>query len=187
MRTGDRRVFNRKSGNQKSGGILFGLLLSALVVVCLVVAGGVFIARNVHVEETSRHGRDYVSIDTPAGHLSVRAHDNPEVAAAGVPIYPGARTNGDKGGGAVFQWDSSSGKSNGGFAVAASEMITPDPASEVVSYYRSRLPNWLIVNERNGSVRLEFHDGRYKRIIGIHERHDGTHIGVASIGEPASN
>jgi hypothetical protein len=36
-------------------------------------------------------------------------------------------------------------------------------------------------------VRMELREGGYKRIVAIRERHDGTHIGVASIGEPASN
>jgi hypothetical protein len=56
-----------------------------------------------------------------------------------------------------------------------------------VDYYRAQLPNWIIVNERGGGVQLELRDGGYKRIVAIHERHDGTHIGVASVGEPAAN
>jgi hypothetical protein len=56
-----------------------------------------------------------------------------------------------------------------------------------VDYYRNQLPNWVVVKERHGAVRMELREGGYKRIIGIHERYDGTHIGVASIGEPASN
>lgn len=57
----------------------------------------------------------------------------------------------------------------------------------MLDYYRTQLPNWMIINERAGAVRLELREGGYKRIIGIRERHDGTHIGVASVGEPASN
>ena len=66
-------------------------------------------------------------------------------------------------------------------------MVTSDPVDKVVDYYRAQLPNWIIVNERLGGVRLELRDGGYKRIIAIHERHDGTHIGVASVGERAAN
>jgi hypothetical protein len=93
----------------------------------------------------------------------------------------------DSGGGAVFQWDSNDGAHNGGFAVSGSEMMTSDRLGKVVDYYRTQLPNWIIVNDREGGVHFEFHEGGYKHIIGIRERYDGTHIGVASIGEPASN
>jgi hypothetical protein len=66
-------------------------------------------------------------------------------------------------------------------------MVTSDSLDKVVDYYRNQLPNWVVVKERHGAVRMELREGGYKRIIGIHERYDGTHIGVASIGEPASN
>jgi hypothetical protein len=175
-----------KGRNSRRGGILFGLLMSGLLIVCLMIAGGMFIARNIRVETATRIGGDYVSIDTPAGHFSVRAHDKSVSPAEDVPIYPGARRTKDNGG-AEFEWESSNGKRDGGFSVSATEMITPDPAGEVVNYYRNQLPNWVIVNERDGAVRLELRKGGYKRIIAIHERNDGTHIGVASVGEPASN
>lgn len=169
------------------GGILFGLLLSGLVVVCLMIAGGVFLARNIRVQTTARNGGDDVTIDTPVGHLSVRAHEKAGTAAEGVPLYPGARSARKSGGDAVVEWTSNSGKNDTGFSLTASEMVTSDPVDKVVGYYRGQLPNWIIVNERLGGVRLELRDGGYKRIIAIHERHDGTHIGVASVGEPAAN
>jgi hypothetical protein len=127
--------------DSRRGGILFGFLVSGLVVVCLLIACGVFLARNIRVQTVSRNGGDDVSIDTPGGQLSIRAHEKAGSVVTGVPIYPGARNERNSGGDA----------------------------------------------ERDGAVRMELRDGGYKRIIGIHERHDGTHIGVASVGEPAAN
>jgi hypothetical protein len=177
----------RSRCGSRRGGVLAGLLLSALIIVCLMVAAGVFVARNIRVQTTARNGGEDVSIETPAGHLSVRAHEKAGTAASEVPLYPGARTAKDSGGDAVVEWSSDTGQSDHGFSVSASEMITSDPLEKVVDYYRAQLPNWVIVNERDGAIRLELREGGYKRIVGIHRRHDGTHIGVASVGEPASN
>lgn len=161
--------------------------MSALVIGCLVIAGGLYLARNVRVETAARNGGNYVSIDTPAGQLSIHAHDKPGSAATGVPLYPGAHSTRDSGGDAVVEWNSNNGKNDSGFSLTASEMVTSDSLDKVLDYYRNQLPNWVIVNERGGAVRLELREGGYKRIIAIRERHDGTHIGVASVGEPASN
>jgi hypothetical protein len=176
-----------RSCGSSRGGVLFGLLVSAAVVVCMVIAGALFLARNIRVETATRNGGDYVSIDTPAGHLSVHAHEKAGWAATDVPLYPGARNAKDSGGDAVVEWDSKNGRNDGGFSVSASEMVTGDPLDKVLDYYRGQLPNWVIVNEKDGAVRLELREGGYKRFIVIHEKHDGTHIGVASVGEPASN
>jgi hypothetical protein len=176
-----------RSCGSRRGGILGGLLLSGLVLVCLVIAGSIFLARNIRVQTTARNGGDDVTIDTPVGHLSVRAHEKTGTAASDVPFYPGARSPRKSGGDAVVEWTSNNGHSDSGFSLTASEMVTSDPVDKVVDYYRAQLPNWIIVHERGGGVQLELRDGGYKRIIAIHERHDGTHIGVASVGEPAAN
>jgi hypothetical protein len=181
MRSCDSRLCSRR------GGILFGFLVSGLVVVCLLIAGGVFVARNIRIQTVSRNGGDDVSIDTPGGQLSIRAHEKAGSAVTGVPFYPGARNARDSGGDAVIQWNSNNGEHDGGFAVTASEMVTSDPVDKVVDYYRAQLPSWIVVDERHGAVRMELRDGGYKRIIAIHEQYDGTHIGVASVGEPAAN
>jgi hypothetical protein len=165
-----------RSCGSRRGGVLFGLLISALVMVCLVIAAGLFVARNVRVQTATRNGGDFVSIDTPAGHLTVRAHEKAGAAASDVPIYPGARNSRDSGGDAVVEWNSNNGRSDNGFSVSASDMVTSDSLDKVLDY-----------NERGGAVRLELREGGYKRIIAIRERRDGTHIGVASVGEPASN
>jgi hypothetical protein len=158
-----------------------------MVIVCLMIAGGLFVARNVRVQTAARNGGDYVSIDTPAGNLSIHAHEKFGSAATDVPFYPGARQARDSGGDAVIQWNSNNGRHDTGFSLTASEMVTSDSLDTVLDYYRAQLPNWVIVNERHGAVRMELREGGYKRIIAIHERYDGTHIGVASVGEPASN
>jgi len=172
---------------REHGGILSGLLITALGIVCLAIMCGMYIARNVHVTTSSNHfGGDNVSIDTPAGRFSIHAHDQPGGIPSDIPIYPGAYVRHDSGGGAEFQWNSNDGKDHG-FSVSATEMFTPDSASKVLAFYRAQLPNWIVVNEHDGKTRFEFHEGGYKRIIGIHGKFDGTHIGVASVGEPASN
>jgi hypothetical protein len=171
----------------RRGGIIAGLLLSGLVIVCLMIAGGIFLARNIRVQTTARNGGDDVTIDTPVGHLSVRAHEKAGTAATDVPLYPGAWSPRKSGGDAVVEWTSNNGHGDGGFSVTASEMVTSDPVDKVVDYYRAQLPNWVVVKEIGGAVRLELREGGYKRFIAIHERHDGTHIGVASVGEPAAN
>ncbi len=173
--------------NPRRGGILSALLLTGLVIVCLAVAGGLYFARNVRVVTTDRSGGSDVSIDTPAGHLTVRTHDKGGAEVAGIPVYPGARAVRNSGGGAVVEWTSNSGRLDKGVAVSASETVTDDPVDKVADYYRAQLPNWMVVNKRDGAVELELREGGYKRIVGIHAEHDGTHIGVASAGEPASN
>jgi len=170
------------------GGVVFGLLLSAFAMMCLLVIGGIYLASNIRVQTAHRAGGADVSIDTPAGHLTVRAHEKAGSAAVGVPLYPGARTTDrSNGGDAVVEWSSGNGKNDRGFAVSASEMVTDDPLDKVVDFYKTQLPDWVVIHEKTGATRIELAEGGYKRIIGIRERHDGTHIGVASIGEPASN
>jgi hypothetical protein len=170
----------------RRGGILFGLLLAALGTVCLLMFIGMYIAHNVKVETTSRRGGSDVSIDTPVGHLDVRARDHLDPAALGVPVYPGSHRAKDSGG-ATVEWIPNDGHDSGGVSVAGAELITSDSAGKVVDYYRSQLPNWMIVRERDGEIRLELEKGGYKRIVAIHEKGDGTHIGVARVGEPAAN
>jgi hypothetical protein len=175
-----------RTSDLRRGGIVGGLLLTVLAIAVLAILAVSYIARNVRINTISRNGRDDVSIETPGGKISVRAHENLDPAAFGVPVYPGAR-RAKNGGGAVFEWTSSDGKTDKGLSVAGADLITDDPASKVVGYYRNQLPNLLVVTERDGATRLEYNDGGLKRIIVVHEKDDGTHIGVASVGEPASN
>ncbi|MDP9170611.1 MAG: hypothetical protein M3N54_08345, partial [Acidobacteriota bacterium] len=173
--------------NSRRGGILSGLLLTALGIVVLIVVAGVFVARNVRVMTSHRGSGDDVSIDIPGGHVNVRArHGGMNAASLGIPSYPGATQQHD-GGGAAFEWISNDGKEDKGIAVSGAELFTTDSAAQVLRYYRTQLPGWIVVTERDGSTRFEMAKNGYKRIVGIREKRDGTHIGVATIGEPASN
>jgi hypothetical protein len=176
----------RRACGARRGGVLAGLLISGAVILCIVVASGMFVARSVKVHSAENGDGQDVSIDTPVGHLSVRAHDKAGWASD-VPIYPGARQAKDNGGNATVEWTTDTGKGDKGFSVEAAEMITPDSAAKVLDFYRTQLPAWVIAHEDDGAVRLQLTDGGYKRIVSIHRKHDGTHIGVASVGKPASN
>jgi hypothetical protein len=170
----------------RRGGIIGGLLFTGFAVILLIMVGGLYIVRNVRVETMHRHGGDDVSIETPGGHFSIRAHEDLDPQAVGVPIYPGAKRLRDSGV-ATFQWTSADGKEEKGMAVAGASLFTEDPSYKVLDYYRKQLPNWMIVTDRDGSTRFELKNGGFKRLIAIQGKDGGTHIGVASIGEPASN
>lgn len=79
------------------GGILSGLLFTFVALIALAVIGGFYVVRNVRVETTHRRGGDDVSIDTPGGRFQIRAHEDIDPLAAGVPIYPGATRTKDSG------------------------------------------------------------------------------------------
>lgn len=170
----------------RRGGIITGMLAAVAVLVCAALALALYIVHNVRIEGAKGLHGENVSIETPAGTFSVRAHEKISPDLAGIPAYPGARHT-KKSGGAVLEWTSRDGGEQKGMTVAGSEMITPDPASKVVDYYREQLPDWVVVQQRDGTTRIELSEHGYKRIIAIKERWDGTHIGVASIGEPVAN
>jgi hypothetical protein len=159
----------------RRGGVLFGLSLAGFLLLCVFAAAGLYAVRHVTVHNG-------VSIDTPAGRIDIHPHDKFDASITGVPAYPGAKS---RNGGAVVEWSSSDGSEDKGLAVA--ETVTPDPVDKVVEYYRSRLPDWNVERERGGGIKMEMDEGGTKRVIGIERKSDGTHIGVATVGEPASN
>jgi hypothetical protein len=69
----------------------------------------------------------------------------------------------------------------------AGEYRTQDSAREVLNFYRRQLPSLIVIKERDRGTDLEDRKGGIRRIISIHEKHDGTHIGVATIGGRESN
>jgi hypothetical protein len=176
-----------KTTDPRRGGILSGLLLIGAGLTCLVVVSAIYLAHNIRVDARSGAGGENVSMDIPGGHLSVRAHDGLDPEALGVPVYPGAKRSRDHSGGAVFEWNPADGGENKGLSVAGGETVTSDSASKVLDYYRRELPAWKIVEERDGGTRLELDKGGYKRFIAIEEKSDGTHIGIASVGEATAN
>lgn len=175
----------RNPGSRR-GGILAGLMLTGICLLCLATIGALYLARNVRIQTATHNGRDAVSVDTPVGHLSVLAHERTGAAFAEVPGYPGAHAE-ESGGDAVVQWTSKDGARARDFGFSASSAVTSDPPDKVVDYYRTQLPGWVLITEKDGTVRLELSKGGYKRFVAIHADDDGTHIAVASAGEPASN
>ena len=167
----------------------FGLyaVLTVLTLVALGILAVSYVANNVKVVTAHRSSGDDVAIETPAGRINIRAHRNLDPATLGVPIYPDAKRSKD-GGGASFEWTSSDGTHDKAMAVAGGEYVTSDSAEKVWAWYREHLPNWVVVTDRHDEKpHFEMNEGGYKRFIAIREKGDGTHIGVATVGEPASN
>jgi hypothetical protein len=170
----------------RESGVIFRFLLFCVVIVFLAGLAGVRLMRNVHFRTASRSGGDDVALETPAGSFRVRAHERLDPAAIGLPVYPGARRT-DSSGGAEFEWVSADGRDEKGMSVAGASFITTDPPSKVIAFYRGQLSNLVLIHERGRKVRLEYTEHGLRRIIAIHQKNDGTHIGVAAIGPPASN
>jgi len=168
------------------GGVIFRFLLFCVLLIFLASLAGVRVMRNIHFRKVSHNGGDDVALDTPAGSFRIRAHEKMDPAAVGVPIYPGARRT-DSSGGAEFEWISADGRDEKGMSVSGASFITTDPASKVIEFYRGQLSNLVVIREHGRRTRLEYTKHGLKRIIAIHEENDGTHIGVAAVGPPASN
>jgi hypothetical protein len=166
--------------------VIFRFLLFCVLLIFLASLAGVRVMRNFHFRTGPHNGGKDVAFETPAGSFRVRAHETLNLAAIGVPVYPGARRT-DSSGGAEFEWVSADGRDEKGMSVAGASFITTDPLTQVLEFYRGQFSNAIVVRERGGKVRLEYTEHGLKRIIAIHEKNDGTHIGVAAVGPPASN
>jgi hypothetical protein len=57
----------------------------------------------------------------------------------------------------------------------------------VTEFYRHQLPHWIVSEKRHGGLQMEYSEDGYKRFVAIRERDGRTRIGLASMGEPASN
>lgn len=170
----------------RRGGVIFRFLLFCVLLIFLASLAGVRLLHNFHLRKVSHNGGDDVAFETPAGSFRVRAHEALDPAAIGLPVYPGARRM-DKSGGAEFEWVSADGREEKGMSVAGASFLTSDPPSKVIEFYRSQFSNLVIIKERGENVRLEYSEHGLKHIIAIHEKNDGTHIGLAAVGPPASN
>ena len=177
---------NMRTSASRRGGIVWGLLITAAGLLCLAVVVGLAIARNIRVRTDTTRGGDHVLIETPAGNFNLQAHTAGK-DLVDIPSYPGARHKDHSGGGAVFKWTSNDGREDKGLTVAGEEMITSDSVDDVVKFYRTQLPAWVLSHDRDGATHLKLEKGGQKRFVAISAQSDGTHIGVASIGEPASN
>jgi hypothetical protein len=163
------------------------LVITPLAMVALALLAVVYIRQNVRVAAVHRERGEDVSIELPGGRVNIRARRNLDPESMGVPIYPGAR-RGKDGGGATFEWSPDDGKADRMFGVSGAEYVTPDSETAVREWYQGQLPGWTLIRNGDGRrARFEIIRGSYKRFISIQPKSDGTHIGVASVGEPASN
>ncbi len=171
-------------GNYRRGGAVASVLLLVLILAVLgivvVVSTGVYVAENLRVTETDTH---VTRVETPFGSIRVRENGRLDPERMGVPVYPGAVREHDSHVLASFHFDF--GHHHGAFAVAAAGYRTSDSAERVASFYRDRLPHWLISQKDDGRVELSFTRGGYRRFVAIHEDGGETHIALASVGEPA--
>src|SRR5271168_4292989 len=101
----------------------FYSLLTILTMVALVILAINYVSNNFRVTKVDRANGADVSIQTPVGQIKIRGHENVDLAALGVPVYPGAKHSKD-GGSASFEWTSSDGKHDKAMAVAGGEYVT---------------------------------------------------------------
>jgi len=178
-----------KRNHSQTGGVLAGVLVAVLILAALAVVGvfmaGMYFAENIHVEKTRGAHGETVKVDTPIGSMRVKAHQRLDPKLIGVPVYPGAIREDEHGGGASFEFDSDS--THRAFAVMAAEYSIDDSVDKVKEFYHRELPHWIFSKSRHGHLQMEYTEDGYKRIIAIHEEDGRTRIGLASVGEPASN
>lgn len=178
-----------KRNHSQTGGVLAGVLVAVLILAALAVLGvfmaGIYFAENIHVEKSKGAHGETVKIDTPIGSMRVKAHEKLDPKLIGVPVYPGAIREDEHGGGASFEFDSDS--THKEFTVMGAEYSTDDSIDKVKEFYHRELPHWMISKSRHGNLQMEFTEDGYKRIVSIHEQDGKTRIGLASVGEPASN
>lgn len=173
----------------QQGGILAGVLAAVLILAALAVAGvfvaGMYFADNIHVEKTRGANGDTVRVETPIGSMRVQEHKRLDPKLIGVPVYPGAVRDDADGKAATVEFNFDSGHKE--FTVVAAEYSTGDPVEKVTEFYHRELPHWIISEKHDGGFRMEYSEDGYKRIVAITTKHGRTHIGLASVGDPAAN
>ena len=178
------------SKRNRRGGALAWVLIMLAAVMALAVAAAVgvgwFVASNVHVTKA----RGNTVVDTPFGSMRLRERARFDPEQFGVPVYPGAVGDNDSRKLASFEFDL--GEEHREFSVLAAHYSTADPPGRVAEFYRERLPKWTVIEKsatpwRRAECRFEFRGNGLRRIVVIRGHGGVTHIGLASIGEPASN
>lgn len=173
--------------SSRRGGVLSVVMISVLAVIVVVAAGlvyaGFYLAHNVKVTKTDRHG-EQTTVETPFGTVRVRERTRLDPKQIGIPVYPGAVRR-DENKLASFELDA--GDLHKSLSVAAAEFTTPDPVEKVCDFYRQELRDWVGREKHPGSWHFEAKDGGHRRIVSVRQEDGETHIGLASIGEPASN
>jgi hypothetical protein len=174
---------------RERGGVLGSILLIlgifCLVAAVAVVAGGLYIARHVHVTASEGKHGGAVSVETPFGSVQVREDSKMDPKRLGVPIYPGAVLRDDKHNLASVELNF--GSENKDLAVVAGEYTTPDPIDKVREFYSGELPHWMVSEGSRGDVHFSFTEGGYKRMVILQSRGGLTRIGLAAVGTPAAN
>jgi hypothetical protein len=177
-----------KRNHSQRGGVLAGVLAAILILAALAVVGifiaGMYFAQNIHVQKSKNAKGETVEVDTPIGSMRVQEHMKLDPKTIGVPVYPGAVRE-DRNGAASFDFSFDSAHKE--FTVLAAEYTTSDSIDRVREFYHRELPHWMISQRLHGGVKMEYTEEGYKRIIAITEKEGRTHIGLASIGEPAAN
>jgi len=171
-----------QSARSRRGGIISALIFACLIAGLAAIVGGIVVINNIRIH-TSHHN---LAIETPGGRLDIYTHDTMDPALAGIPIYPGATRMPDSGGSANIEWTSADGDGDSLYVVGG-EYRTHDSARDVLDFYRRQLPSLVVVKEKGRDTDLEYRKGGIRRIISIREKHDGTRIGVATIGGRESN
>jgi hypothetical protein len=173
--------------NNRRGGAIASILLIILVLgimgIMALVSTSLYVAD--HVRVTDRDSRGVTTVETPFGSVRVRENERLNPEQLGMPIYPGAVREHNSHKLASFHFDF--GRHHKDFAVGAAAYRTSDSVERVTSFYRDKLPHWLISQKDNGRVELSFTKGGYKRFVAICDDGDQTRIALASVGEPASN
>jgi hypothetical protein len=173
------------NSDSRHGGVIAGLFCAGIVVFLVLLLAGVIVTRTVHVRGFDGENGADVAIDTPGGRLNIRTREHMNPAINGVPVYPGAYRADD--GGANIEWTSDDASSDKNLYIIGGEFRTKDSVSQVVEFYRQQLPSLMIVSRHNESARLEYREGGMQRIVSINQHGSETRIGVASIGDRASN
>ena len=177
-----------KANHSERGGILAGILVALLILAALAVVGvfmaGMYLADNIHVQKTRTSKGETVQVETPIGSMRVRQFQRLDPKVIGVPVYPGAERRDENGAASIdFSFDSAHKE----FTFLAAEYSTNDPIDKVREFYHRELPHWIISQKRHGGVQMEYTEDGFRRIVAIHEQDGETRIGLASVGEPASN
>jgi hypothetical protein len=177
-----------RANSTERGGALAGVLVAFLILAALAVAGvfmaGMYFADNIHVQKIRGTKGDTVQVDTPIGSMRVQEHKRLDPKLIGVPVYPGAEREDENGAASVdFSFDSKHKE----FTLLAAEYSTDDSIEKVTEFYRHQLPHWIVSEKRHGGLQMEYSEDGYKRFVAIRERDGRTRIGLASVGEPASN
>jgi hypothetical protein len=168
------------------GALLMGLAVLAAAAVVGVMIAGWYVADNVRVETTATSRGETVRVETPLGSVNVQQRAGLDARHLGVPVYPGAiREDPDSNRLASFEIEF--GSTHKEFSVIAAEYSSSDPVERVTEFYRKQLPHWIISKKKHNGLRMEYTEEGYRRIVAIREKQGRTHIGVASVGEPAAN